>query len=244
MSNVLTISLRGALHQAPENTVPAIKKAVAGDVDAIAIDVQGAKDDEPLVLADTRLDRTTNSTGRVNRMTAKEIRALDAGSWAGAEFAGTKVPTLAEALEAVGDTRLLLTIPELRAGSPLVDKIATALEARKKPEDDVLVFTDSESLKVLREKAPKFACALALDEKVEGWVILRKAEKLELKVVRPHRQQINSEFVRNAHAKGIKVLAHFADEEAAMRDLLGMKVDGIITGRPERLKRVLEEAEA
>jgi glycerophosphoryl diester phosphodiesterase len=94
----------------------------------------------------------------------------------------------------------------------------------------------------MKEKAPEFGYALALDEKVEGWVILRKTEKLELAAVRPHRQQINSEFVRNAHEKGIKVFAHFADEEEDMRDLLAMKVDGIVTGRPERLKGVLEGA--
>lgn len=245
MSNVQIISLRGSLHQAPENTVPAIKKAIKSEVDAIALDVQGTKEGAPLVIADTRVDRTTNGTGRVNRMTADEVLALDAGSWAGAEYQGTKVPTLEEAIKAVGaKTRLMLILPELRAGSPLLENTATALKARKKPAEDLLVFTDSESLKVMRDQAPDFMYALALDEKVEGWVILRKAEKLELTAVRPHRQQISSEFVRNAHEKGIKVFAHFADEEEDMQELLAMKVDGIITGRPERLKSVLEESQA
>ena len=71
---------------------------------------------------------------------------------------------------------------------------------------------------------------------------IEKARSLGLKVVRPFRAQVNSEFVRNAHAKGLQVYVHFADEESEMRDLLGQKVDGIITGRPGRLKEVLKEA--
>jgi glycerophosphoryl diester phosphodiesterase len=64
---------------------------------------------------------------------------------------------------------------------------------------------------------------------------------LGLKVVRPHRAQTNAAFVRQAHEKGMQVWVHFADEEDEMQELLKLRVDGIVTGRPERLKRVLKE---
>jgi len=39
----------------------------------------------------------------------------------------------------------------------------------------------------------------------------------------------------------MQVLAYFANEESDLRDLLELRVDGIVTGRPERLKSLLKE---
>jgi glycerophosphoryl diester phosphodiesterase len=240
VAKALIIAHRGASQQAPENTLPAIEKALAAGVDMLALEVQRSKDDQPLVLADVSLDRTTNGSGRVSRMTAAEIQQLDAGSWFGAQFAGAKVPTLAEAGAAAGaKARLILSLPETRAATPWAENLLKALKTRPKPAEDILVFTDSGSLKEFRELAGEFSYALALGEKVDGWLYLEKADKMGLKVVRPYRSQIDSVLVRNAHAKNIKVLAYFANEEDDLRELIELHVDGIITGRPERLKNVL-----
>lgn len=243
MIKPLIIAHRGASQQAPENTLPAIEKALAAGVDMLALEVQKTRDDQPLVLADVSLDRTTNGSGRVARLTAEEIRALDAGSWFNASFAGVKVPTLAESLAAAGNgARLLLSLPETRAGTPWAQRLAEVLKQRPRPDKDVLVFSDSDSLKSFREIAPAFAYALALGEKVDGWLYLEKAGRMGLKVVRPYRAQIDSVLVRQAHEKNIQVFAYFANEEKDLRELLELRVDGIITGRPERLQKLLQES--
>src|SRR5437762_1590815 len=74
VSQVLIIAHRGASQDAPENTLPAIKKALEAGVDMLALEVQKSKDNQALVIADVSLDRTTNGTGRVARMSADEIR--------------------------------------------------------------------------------------------------------------------------------------------------------------------------
>lgn len=239
MSDILIIAHRGNSRGAPENTLPAIEQALEQGADMVFLEVQASADLVPMVIADTRLDRTTNGVGRVGQLTAKELQALDAGSWFGAKFKGEKVPRLPDAVKAVGDKALLmLLLPNLHDTGALADDILKALKGRKR---DVLVFTDSDSLKALREKAPDFEYVLALDTKVQGWVVLEKARSLGLKVVRPYRAQINPEFIRAARSKGIKVYAHFADEESEMREVLALKVDGLMTGRPGKLKEVLRE---
>ena len=243
MKKILIIAHRGASQDAPENTLPAIKKALEYGVDMLALEVQRSKDNQPLVFADVSLDRTTNGEGRVARMNADEIRALDAGSWFDAEFSGTTVPLLSEAIKAVGTkARLMLYLPETRTGTPWGDALLKVLKERKNPEEDILVFTDSDSLKSVREAAKDFTYALALGEKVDGWLYLEKADKMGLKCVRPFRSQIDSVLCREAHAKKIQVFAHFANEEADLKSLLELRVDGIVTGRPERLKALLSEA--
>jgi len=238
----LTIAHRGASQVAPENTVPAIQKAIEAGVDMLALEVQKSKDNQPLVFADVSLDRTTNGSGRVARMTADEICALDAGSWFNHEFEGTRVPTLAQAVKAAGKTRLLLLLPETRSGTPWAENLLAALKGRKAESEDVLLFSDSESLKSFRELAKDFSYALALGEKVDGWIYIEKAEKMGLKFVRPHRAQVDSVLVRQAHAKNIQVLAHFANEESDLQQLIDLRVDGIVTGRPERLKKLIDGA--
>jgi len=237
----LIVAHRGASQQAPENTLPAIEKALDAGVDMLALEVQKSRDNQPLVLADVSLDRTTNGAGRVARASAAEVLALDAGSWFNPDFAGTKVPTLAEVIKKVGKkARLMLMLPETRSGTPWADELLRALKERKNPADDVLVFSDSDSLKSFRELAKDFTYALTLGEKVDGWLVLEKADKMGLKCVRPYRAQIDAVLVREAHAKGIKVFAYFANEEADLKSLLELRVDGIITGRPERMKAVLD----
>src|SRR6266576_3076929 len=51
---------------------------------------------------DGTLERTTDGAGAVCDRTLAEIRRLDAGAWFGPAFRGTRVPTLAEVLAAVG----------------------------------------------------------------------------------------------------------------------------------------------
>src|SRR5207247_8710316 len=51
---------------------------------------------------DWTLERTTDGSGAVCDRTLAEIRGLDAGAWFGSAFRGTRVPTLAEVLAAVG----------------------------------------------------------------------------------------------------------------------------------------------
>jgi len=240
--DMLIVAHRGASQQAPENTLPAIAKALDAGVHMLALEIQKTKDEQPIVLADVSLDRTTNGTGRASRMTAKEIGALDAGSWFDDEFVGAKVPLLSEAIKAVGTKgRLLLSLPETKAGTPWAEELAKVLKARKKPSDDILAFSDSDSLKAFRDLAPDFSYALTLGEKVDGWVYLEKATKMGLKFVRPHRSQVDGVLVRQAHAKGIAVIAHFANEESDLRSLAELRVDGIVTGRPEKLTAILAE---
>ena len=47
--------------------------------------------------------------------------------------------------------------------------------------------------------------------------------------------------LKDLKKKGIKVIVHFANEEADLRSMLELRVDGIVTGRPDRLKTLLAE---
>src|SRR5205814_5101727 len=98
----LVIAHRGASGTHPENTLAAFRRAVELGADMIELDVQLTRDGEVVVFHDATLERTTDGAGAVSDRTLAEIRRLDAGAWFGPAFRGTRVPTLAEVLAAVG----------------------------------------------------------------------------------------------------------------------------------------------
>ena len=98
----LIIAHRGASGTCPENTLVAFARAAALGAHMVELDVQLTRDGAVVVMHDWTLERTTDGSGAVCDRTLAEIRGLDAGAWFGSAFRGTRVPTLAEVLAAVG----------------------------------------------------------------------------------------------------------------------------------------------
>src|SRR5690606_19539586 len=105
---MLVIAHRGSSQIAPENTLPAIDRAIQDGADAIEIDVQLTKDGQVVVFHDEWVNRTTNGRGFICDLTYAELERLDAGSWFHPRFQGTKVPLLSEVLALVKQHQVLL----------------------------------------------------------------------------------------------------------------------------------------
>ena len=113
---------RGGYALTPENTLAAFRSC-AGAADLVEFDVRTSADGQFVVIHDETVDRTTSGTGRVAQLTLAQLKELDAGSKFSPAFAGERIPTLQEALQAVppGIPSLL----HFKAGSPaaLVDAL-------------------------------------------------------------------------------------------------------------------------
>lgn len=78
---VLNIAHQGGEIEAPSNTLYAFKTAKDKGADVLELDVHATADRELVVIHDATVDRTTNGEGRVDSMTLKEIKELDAAHW-------------------------------------------------------------------------------------------------------------------------------------------------------------------
>src|SRR4051794_317812 len=119
----LVIAHRGYSQFAPENTLPSFKLAMAAGADLVELDYRHSHDDQLVVIHDAALDRTTDATHRwhgrhikVETRTAAQLHTLDAGSWFDAQFKGTSLPLLADALETIQKESMALI--ERKAGEP------------------------------------------------------------------------------------------------------------------------------
>lgn len=96
---VYRIAHRGSSVDRPENTLPAILKAIDSKATVVEVDVRTSQDGELVLLHDATLDRTTNGRGKVNDFKLVELKGLDAGGWFDERYRGERIPTLSEALD-------------------------------------------------------------------------------------------------------------------------------------------------
>ena len=104
---VLSISHRGYNRVAPENTLAAYKLSKKNGFDFVECDVRFTSDGVPVLLHDASINRTArnadgseiSSTINIADITYETALTYDFGIWKGEEYAGTKIPTLAEFMQ-------------------------------------------------------------------------------------------------------------------------------------------------
>lgn len=95
---IAVIAHRGVSAEAPENTLPAIQRAIDLGCDYVEVDVQATQDGRIVLMHDLTVDRTTSGQGKVSDLGYADISQLDAGVKFSERFRGTRVPLLEEAI--------------------------------------------------------------------------------------------------------------------------------------------------
>ncbi|KAM4585540.1 glycerophosphodiester phosphodiesterase 1 [Odontesthes bonariensis] len=123
---VSVVAHRGGGHDAPENTIAAIREASKNGATGVELDLEFSSDGISILMHDDTVDRTTNGSGPLSQMTFSELGKLDAAAKHRLrdKFAGERIPTLEEAVEEC--IKLQLTIYFDVKGHP--DEAAAALK--------------------------------------------------------------------------------------------------------------------
>jgi len=251
LSAVEIIGHRGASYDAPENTLASMRLGWEQKADGNELDIYLSKDGQIVLLHDASTKRTAGKDQKVVEQTLEELRALDAGSWKGTQWAGEKIPTLAEVLQILpADKRLVI---EIKTGPEILPELKRVLDvADKKPEQLVLIAFNYEVVKQAKPLFPKvdvYWLASAGADKKTGKVVtieelIRKAkaagaEGLDLNYKFP----IDAAFVSQVHSAGLKLYVWTVDDADVARKLVAAGVDGITTDRPAWLREQLAKAE-
>ena len=87
------VAHRGYSSFAPENTLPAYIMAYDMGFSYVECDLMWTSDEEPVLLHDASIDRTSDGTGNIAELTLAQARNYDYGSWKSAVYTGTLIPT-------------------------------------------------------------------------------------------------------------------------------------------------------
>lgn len=159
------IGHRGARNIWAENSLSGFRNVCGLGVDAVELDVHLSSDGEIMVIHDPLLDRTTDHTGPVGRMSREALAGVRLD-----DTLGETVPTLPEVLDVFGPTGIELEI-EMKMdafGNPypgLLDKVIALVEARKLASRVVLTCFVPEVIEEIRAKAPGMRRLASVDRR-------------------------------------------------------------------------------
>jgi glycerophosphoryl diester phosphodiesterase len=238
----LIIAHRGASAVAPQNTLAAFRKAMELGADGVELDAQLSADGVVVVIHDFTVDKTTDGTGDVATKTLAELEALDAGARFAPQFAGERIPTLAQVFETL-EGKLLVNV-ELKDFNPRRSALAAlVVEVVRKHAMERRVLSSSFNpfaLRAVKRLAPEIPAGLLYAPHLA--VYLRRAWLAPFvphEARHPQSSMVTAQTMKWYRTRGLRVNAWTVDEPAEMRRLIALGVDGIITNKPDVLCRIV-----
>ncbi|GGF05679.1 glycerophosphodiester phosphodiesterase [Stappia taiwanensis] len=229
---------RGGGLENPENSRQAFAAVNALGYSFIEIDVQASSDGVVVVFHDDTLERTTDGRGVVSELPYEALRAVRIGG-------GEPLLTLEEALLTWPAMRFNIDIKTDQALEPTLD-LLRKLDCL----DRVCVASFSDRrLKAVRQALGPAVCLSSGPRSVAAlkfgsWHLPFPTPDVDCAQV-PLRKYgiplVTPGFLRHCRARRIAVHVWTIDDEAEMRRLIRLGVDGIVTDRPSALKRVAQE---
>jgi len=234
---IAIIGHRGAPRVAPENTLLAITRAFEAGATMVEVDVHLSRDGVPVIIHDDTLERTTNGKGDVSALSLAALKKLDAGAWMGAAFAGQRIPTLREVLEAARGKGRVLIDPKQNGMGSAIARVYREAGVRI---DTAVLGTWEEPQAA--DFAKQLRGALILNTLDDG-----SPEKWSDRYFARERArgiggfEISTrwapDFIAAAHAHRMPVVAYTLDDVASMRAVIAAGVDGVETNDVATLVR-------
>lgn len=221
---MLVIAHRGASAEEPENSLAAFRRAVEMRADGIELDVHATADNGIVVMHDDVLN------GRpIRELSLPFVQACRLKN-------GEPIPTLADALAAIGDAvTVFVEVKTLPASRD--DLFLDVLRAGPVPARYHVHSFDHRIIWRLSRRDPKRAfgilsCSYPVDP-------LELIEGARARALWQHESLLDDELVRAAHSKRCKVYAWTVDDPVRMKALKKLGVDGICTNRPDVARTAL-----
>ncbi|MFD5828723.1 glycerophosphodiester phosphodiesterase [Lentzea sp. NPDC060358] len=220
-----------------ENSLSSFRRAVQEGYRYIETDVHATADGEVVVHHDDTLDRTTDGHGRVADLPWAEVRHARVG---GRE----PVTRLADVLEELPGTFFNIDVKTENA----VEPVLTLLRKTNALQRVCLAsFSDNRLARLRRQGGPGLLTSMGPRSAGALWAAGRiplaglavRGQVAQVPVSQGRLTVVDRRFVRAAHRRALEVHVWTIDDEAAMRTLLDLGVDGLVTDRPDVLREVL-----
>ena len=235
---------RGASGYAPENTLAAFELAAELGADGIEFDVQISRDGKLIIHHDRELGRTEQASGPLADWSFADLRALDVGSWYDPKFAGERMPTPDELVDAVGD-RLLLNFELINDSWHLngVGPGLVALFRRRNLFDRAMISSfNPRALWQVKKLEPRITIG-ALWSPNEPWLVRSGLMRrlLRPQALHPRHDLVTAKLVAAAHARGQQVNTWTVNDAETAKRMVAAGVDMLMGDYPDLLRQVIAQ---
>jgi glycerophosphoryl diester phosphodiesterase len=230
---------RGGASEAPENTLPAFEHAVRLGYRYLETDVHVTADGVLVAFHDDVLDRVTDASGRIDQLAWSTVRE--------AKVDGREPIPLFEDLLGSFPEALVNVDPKHDAS---VEPLVAVLRRCGAVERVCIGAFSDRRLQRIRGLLGPTLCTSLGPRSIAKLVAASSAGLPAGRLPAPCAQVpvsargvtiVDEKFVRAAHKRGMQVHVWTIDDEAEMRRLLDLGVDGIMTDVPAVLRALLEE---
>lgn len=236
------IAHRGASFDSPENTVAAIKLAWEQKADGSEFDIFLTKDGKLAVIHDANTKRTAGQEFEVSKTPWNELRKLEVGSWKSAQYAGEKIPSLAEMLAQVPQGKKVFV--EVKCGPEAVPEMLKVIaDSKLNPEQTPVISFKSDVIAAVKKARPEIPAywLVGLGKKaptVEEVIAKAreiKADGLDLSAT----DVLTKEYAAAIKKEGFKLYVYTVNDVNVAKRMVDIGVDGITTDRPLWLREQL-----
>jgi glycerophosphoryl diester phosphodiesterase len=222
---------RGGGILAPENTMAALRCAVAHGFHAVEFDVMAVRGDGLVLMHDPQLGRTVVGEGRVADFTLDELVAMDAGGWHSPVFSGEPVAGFADAAQFCLAHHLWMNA-EIKPAPGMDTRTGFLVGqacSRLPPGSALLSSFSIEALLAAQEAAPEVPRAWLVDVVPADWAFT--VQRLGASAL-----HVNARFLTKAQAVAVKeagygLFCYTVNEPDQARALRAIGVDAICTDR-------------
>jgi len=265
---------RGARGLAPENTIPAFRRALAIGVTTLEMDVAIASDGtvvvshEPWMAPEKCLTPDGERIGdgpqhNIYDMSYEEVAAYDCGrpldDFPEQEATSASKPRLTDVIQMAEtyvqeqDRAPVFYNVEIKSRpewdgtyhpkpTAFVERVLAAVEAEEVAPRTTIQSFDPRSLEAVRRRGASVRTALLVGwAGDDGLADNLNALSFTPDVYSPNARLVDEELVRAVHDRGITLIPWTVNEPEAMKRLLRLGVDGLITDYPDRGQTVLRE---
>ncbi|MDV6169033.1 glycerophosphodiester phosphodiesterase family protein [Flavobacterium sp. DG1-102-2] len=228
MAAILKIGHRGAKGHVAENTLASFQKALDMGADGIELDVHVCATGELVVIHDFTVDRTTNGSGEVHKMTLSELKKLRVDG-------EHTIPLLDEVLALVNRKCLVnIEMKGRHTAKPVSDFVDAYVKSRGYSYDDFIVSSfQREELLIMHEVNKNIPLGILTQASVtQAW---EWAMEFSAKAIHPHYSLLTESNVKKAQQAGLKVYTWTINDTEDIERIKSYHVDGIISDFPELL---------
>lgn len=243
------VAHRGASYDAPENTLPAVELGWEQGADAVEVDIHQTSDGNVVAIHDRDTRRVTGKLGVVAEMRLDQLLLLDAGAWKGAQWSGTRIPTLEQVLETVLPGKTLVV--EIKCPRDVLLELERVLDASGKREQVMLIAFDYDTISEAKQRMPDRPCywLYGFSESEAATYAVRSQDDL---LERVQRAALDGLDVRHSgpwtagladalRKLGKALYVYTVNDAEQARRLRDVGVAGITTDRPAFLRKALAE---
>ncbi|MDH7602102.1 MAG: glycerophosphodiester phosphodiesterase [Armatimonadota bacterium] len=239
------IGHRGAMWDAPENTLVSFRMGWEQKADIVECDVHLTVDGKIVTIHDASTLRTGGVDLKVAETTSDELRKVDVGRFKGEQFSGERIPFLEEALETMPPQGKFFV--EIKCGSEIVQPLKRLLQETGKAPQTAVIGFDLDVISDFKQAMPEVPVywLRSTPRDASGApqphsdVLIEQAANRGIDGLNLHYEGVTKALAKAVKDAGQRLYVWVINDPEQARRLIAMGIDGFGTDRPGWMRQQL-----